>query len=299
MTESLSVPGFEHRRAHNGAVSIHYAVAGAGTPVVLLHGLPETWFGWRKLIPLLVDTCRVIAPDLRGLGESSRPESGYDKVTIAGDIEAVIAAENLDHYHLVGADMGAAVGFPLAMRDENRVKSFVFIASALAGAGLERLYDYSAIGVGAWYWTLFQNELYGPMVTAGHVREMLIAWGYRGSALNAEAISDAVIDEYLRHYDTPEGWAAALQYYVTLKQDAEDNLALLADGKLLRMPTLGIDGEQDGRLSTATLAQVASDVRGALIPDCKHWVAEEQPARLAEILLEFFDRSSAMDTGRR
>lgn len=297
MAESLSVPGLEHRQTQNGAVDIHYVVAGAGDPVVLLHGFPETWFGWRKLIPLIAGKHRIIAPDLRGLGESGRPDTGYEKKVIATDVAAVIAAEGLEGYHLVGADMGASVGFPLAMGDHGRVRSFVFIASALPGVGLERLYDYSAIGVNAWYWTLFQHELFGPMLTAGHEREMLIAWAYRGSALRPDAICDAAVEEYLRHYTSADGWRAALRYYATLEQDAVDNRALLADGRLLRMPTLGIDGEQDGRLSTSTLAQIAVDVRGALIPECKHWVAEEQPEHLAKILLKFFDDVASPATG--
>jgi pimeloyl-ACP methyl ester carboxylesterase len=260
--------------------------------VLLLHGFPQTWFAWRKIIPLLAGTYRVIAPDLRGLGESSRPEGGYDKKTLAADLGAVITAEGLTRYHLVGIDMGAAVGFPLAMGDQKRVLSFVFMASALAGVGLERLYDYSAIGLSAWYWTLFQHKTFGPMLTSGHQRELLTSWAYRGSALRPDAISDDAIEEYLRSYADPAGWQAALQYYSTLDQDAADNRELLAHGQLLRMPTLGIDGEQDGRLSTATLAQIAVDVRGTLIPDCKHWIPEEQPEVLAQVLLEFFAQSS-------
>jgi pimeloyl-ACP methyl ester carboxylesterase len=214
----------------------------------------------------------------------------------ARDVQAVIDAEAVTRYHLVGADMGASVAFPLAMEHEDQVRSFVFISSALAGVGLERLYDYSTIGVNAWYWTLFQHETFGPMLTAGRVEELLTTWAYRGSALNADAISDEIIKEYLSHYATTDGWRAALQYYMTLGTDAVDNCAYLADGRLLRMPTLGIDGEQDGRLSTATLAQVAGNVRGTLIPRCKHWIAEEQPKRLAAVLLDFF-AATAIEPG--
>jgi pimeloyl-ACP methyl ester carboxylesterase len=295
--KALQVPGFEHRSARNGDVEIHYVVAGEGDPVVLLHGFPETWFGWRELIPRLAAAHRIIAPDLRGLGESSRPPAGYEKKTIAADIEAVIRTEGLSNYHLVGADMGGAVGFPLAMAGGEEVRSFVFIASALPGVGLERLYDYSTLGVEAWYWTLFQHPTYGPLLTVGRERELLTTWAYRGAALRPDAISDEAVEEYLSHYSQPGGWEAALKYYATLDQDADDNRVLLADGRLLRMPTLGIDGEQGGHLSTATLAQVASDVRGVLIPDCKHWVAEEQPELLAQILLRFFSQVKSPAAG--
>jgi pimeloyl-ACP methyl ester carboxylesterase len=286
-SDSAASALFEHKRTVDG-VEIHYVVAGSGDTILLLHGFPQTWFAWRRLIPLLARTHRVIAPDLRGLGESARPDSGYDKLTVANDLHALLATEGVDRYHLVGADIGGAVAFPLAMQDHGRVRSFVFMASALAGVGLERLYDFSTTGLGAWYWTLFQHPIFGPMLTAGHQRELLIEWAYRGSALNPESISDEAIEEYLRYYENPAGWQSALKYYATLEQDSIDNRELLASGRMLRMPTLGIDGEQDGRLSTATLAQIATDVRGVLIPNCKHWIAEEQPEPLARILLSFF-----------
>ena len=114
----LQVPGFEHRSARNGDVEIHYVVAGEGDPVILLHGFPETWFGWRELIPRLAPAHRIIAPDLRGLGESSRPPVGYEKKTIAADIEAVIRTEGVSSYHLVGADMGEQSLFRLRWRAE-------------------------------------------------------------------------------------------------------------------------------------------------------------------------------------
>ncbi len=144
---------------------------------------------------------------------------------------------------------------------------------------------------------IFQHPMYGPLLTAGRARELLTTWAYRGAALRPDAISDEAIEEYLSHYSQPGGWEAALKYYATLDQDADDNRALLADGRLLRTPTLGIDGEQDGHLSTATLAQVASGVRGVLIPDCKHWVAEEQPELLAHTLLRFFSEIESPAAG--
>ena len=294
---SLAIDGFEHRSAGPDARSIHYVTAGStGPTVVLLHGFPETWFGWRALIPLLSPHYRVIAPDMTGLGESSRPADGYEKTAVAADIRSVLDAEQVTDYHLVAADMGGMVGFPLAMTDRRRVRSFTFIASALPGFGLERLYDYSAIGVNAWYWTLFQHPTFGPMLTAGHQREMLTNWAYRGSALNPDAIPAEAIEIYLQTYADPEGWRAAIQYYATLEQDARDNVRLIDEHGLLDIPTLGINGEQDARLSAATLARVARNVRGVLIPDCKHWVAEEQPQQLSELLLGFF--ADVEDSGR-
>lgn len=98
----------EHRYADLGDVRLHYVTAGSGDPVVLLHGWPQTWFCWRNVIPLLAERFRVVAPDLRGLGDSSRPSSGYDKRTVAEDIHRLTRDElGLDQFFLVGHDWGA------------------------------------------------------------------------------------------------------------------------------------------------------------------------------------------------
>ena len=86
MSAPAAAVRIEHHHARLGEVSLHYATAGDGEPVVLLHGWPSTWYEWRHVMPLLAGRYRVIAPDLRGLGDSSRPAAGYDKKTVAADL---------------------------------------------------------------------------------------------------------------------------------------------------------------------------------------------------------------------
>jgi hypothetical protein len=96
---------FQHHTVALDDVRLHYVIAGSGEPVVLLHGWPQTWFEWRRIIPALAAKYTVVAPDLRGLGDSSKPPSGYDKRTVAGDIYKLVRKLGLERTNLVGLDL--------------------------------------------------------------------------------------------------------------------------------------------------------------------------------------------------
>ena len=99
----------EHHHTRLSGAALHYVTAGQGDPVVLVHGWPSTWYEWRHVIPLLAGRYRVIAPDLRGLGDSSRPADGYDKKTLAADLwELLSGTLGLTSWHLVGHEIGRA-----------------------------------------------------------------------------------------------------------------------------------------------------------------------------------------------
>src|SRR5439155_3356493 len=112
----------EHRTLKLKRVTLHVVIAGAGIPVVLLHGWPETWHEWRKLIPLLADRYRLVMPDLPGLGESSRPDA-YDKKSIGADLREMCEQLALDRFHLVGHDWGGPCAFALALAASQIVRS--------------------------------------------------------------------------------------------------------------------------------------------------------------------------------
>ena len=102
-----------------GDVRLHYVTAGSGFPVVLLHGWPQSWYEWRHVIPGLAERFRVIAPDLRGLGDSSRPADGYDKKTVGGDVWRLVHdVLGISAFHLVGHDWGG----PRPTRSRRRIR---------------------------------------------------------------------------------------------------------------------------------------------------------------------------------
>jgi pimeloyl-ACP methyl ester carboxylesterase len=112
-----------HDYATLSEVTLHYVTAGAGDPVVLLHGWPQTWFMWRKIIPGLAERYRVIAPDLRGLGDSTRPAEGYDKARVAADLRELVHDHlGLGPIFLVGHDWGGPVAFAYAAAAPDQVR---------------------------------------------------------------------------------------------------------------------------------------------------------------------------------
>jgi haloacetate dehalogenase len=98
-----------HHTIHVNGIKIHYVESGEGSPLVLLHGFPETWYCWRHQIPVLAEKFRVIVPDLRGYGETEKPASGYDKRTMANDIRALLQHSEIEKVSMVGHDRGARV----------------------------------------------------------------------------------------------------------------------------------------------------------------------------------------------
>src|ERR1700681_402448 len=137
---SPAVPGITHHRAHVNGTTLHYAAAGtAGSPVLLVHGFPETWRAFRKLIPLLAASHRVFAVDLRGFGDSDTAPGDYDSQAAAEDLHQLIARLGLGPVHLTGQDISGATVFRLAVTHPEDVLSLTAIEMGLAGFGLEGL----------------------------------------------------------------------------------------------------------------------------------------------------------------
>ena len=147
---------FKHHYANLKGVRLHYVTMGQGAPMVLLHGWPQTWYEWRRVMPLLADKYSLVAPDLRGLGDSSRPSSGYDKKTVANDIWMLMHS-HLGHarFAVVGHDWGAPVAFRLAADHPVEVTHLAMLDVPVPGdqpAG-------AAIGGGARWWHMFHQVL--------------------------------------------------------------------------------------------------------------------------------------------
>jgi pimeloyl-ACP methyl ester carboxylesterase len=128
-----------HHHYDTGEVVLHYVRAGQGEPVLLLHGWPQSWYCWHKIMPALSERYSIIAPDLRGLGDSSRPLDGYDKATIAEDIRKLLHAHlNIDRYNIIAHDWGGPVAFVLAATSPQQVRKLVMLDTAVPGDGSGR-----------------------------------------------------------------------------------------------------------------------------------------------------------------
>ena len=278
-----------HHFADVGDVMLHYVTAGDGPVVVLLHGWPQTWWEWRHVIPTLAQDYTVIAPDMRGLGDSSRPLVGYDKKTVAADIWRLVH-EVLGHerFFLVGHDWGGPVAYALAAAHPEAVAKLVILDVVVPGSGG----DFSESGR-RWHHQFHLTLDLPEALTQGREAEYL-GWFYRTFAYRPDAIGPADLAEYVRTYAQPGAMRAGFAYYRAIPQDVADNRAIIERFKL-PMPVLAMGGAVSyphgrgrGGDAEASLRLVAEDVRGVIVADCGHFIPEEAPKALSAELLAFF-----------
>lgn len=269
-------PGAESRFATLNGVRLHYVIAGRGPAVLLLHGWPQTWAAWTKTISALSTRFTVIAPDLRGLGRSERPASGYDKRTIAADIRALIDRETQGRAHVIGHDMGGKAAYMLARLHPEHVDKLVLVDCLLPGTE-----NADALHGGAWHYGFHMAPDIPEMLTTGrerdYIRAQIRAWSHH---------KEAAIDEYAQHYASSGGMTAGFSYYRTLPDDAA--LAATLRSTRLTMPVLAIAGMQGvgSRLSDA-LREEAGELVSVTLENCGHFVPEEAPDRFHDAVSRF------------
>ena len=275
-----------HHFADLDGVTLHYLRAGKGDPVVLVHGIPQTSHEWRYVMPHLAERYTVIAPDLRGLGDSTRPPGSYDKKTLAADIVALVIGHlGFSKFHIVGHDWGGPVAFSLAAHHPNAVRTLTILDVVIPGDGG----DFSQ-GGRRWHHAFFRTLDLPERLCFGR-EELVINWLFENYGYRSNCISDKDKAEFLRTYMKPGAFRALLEIYRALPQDTEDNRNVLERNGKLKMPVLALGGAKSfgrGAECIESLRRVADDVRGGIIRDCGHWIAEEQPDFLIEQLLTFF-----------
>ncbi|MBN9443936.1 alpha/beta hydrolase [Bosea sp. (in: a-proteobacteria)] len=270
--------------ATNGA-TIHVRVGGQGPAVVLLHGYGETGDMWAPMAADLARDHTVVVPDLRGLGLSSKPASGFDKKTQAGDVAGVLDALKVERADLVTHDIGNMVGFAFAAQHPQRVGRFVLI-------------DAPVPGIGPWEEILKNPLLWhfrfgGPdmeRLVAGRERIYLDRFWNEFSATPAR-FSEASREHYAKLYALPGAMHSGFAQFAAFDQDAIDNRAYLAAGGKLAMPILALGGEKSfGTTMAAVMRAAATDVTEGVVPDSGHWIMEENPTATVAMVRAFLDK---------
>jgi pimeloyl-ACP methyl ester carboxylesterase len=263
----------------------HYVRAGAGELVILLHGWGQTWREWARVMPGFAREFTVVAPDLRGMGDSGKPASGYEKRIIAGDIAALIRHLGFKRAHVVGHDFGLAVAFALAHEYPETVQSLCLMEFMLPGFGGEKAMQLTRNG-GRWHLGFHAKSELAEMLIGNSLRPYL-TWFYKSFAYDPTAISDADIDDYVRCYSAPGALGASLNYYRTAFDDEDDNLRYGA--KRLAMPILALGGASNmGDRVLTMMAPLGERVKGGAVERAGHWIPDERPDWLIEHLPLFF-----------
>lgn len=284
--ERAPLAGATHHYAKVNGTELHYVAAGTeGTPVLLVHGFPETWWTFRKLIPLLAASHRVYAVDLRGFGDSDNGPGAYDSKTSAEDLYRLIEQLNVGPVHLTGQDISGATVLRLAAMHPDQVLSLTAIEMGLPGFGLERLADITHGGT--WYIGVLATPGIPEMLLAGREREFLGQFAFPAMSVTPGAITDTDIDEFVRTYSRPDGWRGAIGLYQSMLQEGHEIATVVASHKL-SIPVLAI-GAGGGKFTFATMSQVSSDpVRSVTLEGVGHYAALEAPEKVAHALLDFF-----------
>lgn len=268
---------------------IHYVVAGEGNrTIVLLHGFPQTWWEWRRVIPSLVRAgFRVIALDYRGAGSSSRPVSGYDKRTMATDIYSLLR----DHLQIkqpvimVGHDIGLIVAYAYAEMFRDQVSHLVVMDAPLPGT---TVFDKLRSDPRVWHFAFHGTRDIPEMLVAGRERQYLQAF-FAARIFDPSAVSDSDLDLYASAYSAPGAMRAGFETYRAFDQDAQDNRDALQRNGKLNAPVLAVYGAMSNTGSGVEqmMKEVAGNVTGLQIPRSAHWIAEENPEAFTSGLLQF------------
>ena len=285
MTETVHLTPRLHRAEVNG-IRLFYRRAGEGPPVVLLHGFPETSYAWRKVMPRLAERHTVIAPDLRGCGASDRPQTGYDKRTVASDVRELVRQLDLGPIDLVSHDVGMMVGYAFACACPETVRRLVLMEAALPGLGLEEMYD-SAKEPRMYHLPLFEapNGLAEALIT-GRER-MFVDHFMRQQAYNQNGLEPEALDEYARCLAAPGALSGGIGYFRAHRVDAEHNRENAKTR--LTMPVMTIGGTASfGAGLKEQVEPLVERLHHVMIDECGHYLAEEQPERVADELLRFF-----------
>jgi pimeloyl-ACP methyl ester carboxylesterase len=281
---AVSAQQVESKFADVDGVRLHYLAAGKGEPVVLLHGYAETSHMWLPLIKELAKTHTVIAPDLRGAGSSSAPETGYTKAAMARDIHALMSKLGFKQIGLVGHDIGLMVAYAYAAQYPAEVKRIVLMDAFLPGVG-----DWTHVWL---LRDLWHFHFYGATPLAlvqGRERIYFEHFWNDFAADRTKSIPEADRQFYAKEYAKPGHMKAGMEYFRNFEQDAKDFAAFAKTP--LTMPMLVLAGEKaSGQFLIDQGKLVDSNVEGVVVKGSGHWLMEEAPGQVIPKLVDFLNR---------
>jgi pimeloyl-ACP methyl ester carboxylesterase len=275
---------FTSRYVDAGEVRLHAVIGGEGPPLLLVHGWPETWYAWRLVMPELARHFEVVAVDQRGIGLSDKAAGGYDTGTLARDLVALMDALGHDRFAVAGHDTGFAIAYALAADNPERVEraALAEIPGPPGATPPPPLFVPAPVNDRLWHI---------PFNRVEHVPEQLVTgreavfFGYE-FAIQGGGVPDDAIDYYVGLLSDPDALRASFGFYrafdTTLAQ------AQQREGRKLTMPVLAIGGEASyGTHVGEAMQLVADDVQSVVIPGAGHWLAEQAPEALLEVLMPF------------
>ncbi|MFC0517336.1 alpha/beta fold hydrolase [Mucilaginibacter angelicae] len=276
---ALPPNGFSNQYAIVNGVKLHYVIGGHGTPLMLVHGFPQNWYMWNRLLPELSKHFTVIAPDLRGVGESGKPKGCYDKKTMAVDLHELAKKLGYKKIDIAGHDIGMMVAYAYAAQFPNEVNKLALLDALIPG--LEPVW--SQVKAQAW-WFGFFTQPHSAEVAEGRMNLILEDF-FPAVSFVKNSFTPQEKAEFTRAYSV-KGAATASFLWFVFEQDIKDNQEFRKNK--LAMPVLAMGSDHFAPFLGAHVRLVASNVKDCIIKGSGHWILQEQTAQVQKNLLDFF-----------
>jgi pimeloyl-ACP methyl ester carboxylesterase len=287
--EPPDVEGIEHRYVDAGGLRIHVAEAGEGEPVLLLHGWPQNWLMWRRVIKGLAPRYRLLAPDLRGFGWTEAPGDGYDAETFARDQIALLDALGIDRVKLIGHDWGGWTSMLLGLNHADRVERMIVCDAPHPWPRVTPSFALEAWR--SWYAVALSLPGLGARLTEnGWITRNILSRGNAGTPFGAEEI-----DAYVDSLRTPERARAVHHLYRYYQRTFRDGLRGRWRSQRLTVPTLLLWGDRDRYLSTRLTEgyePYADRMTTEIVAHSGHFIVDERPELILDRALTFFNSPS-------
>jgi pimeloyl-ACP methyl ester carboxylesterase len=287
-------PGFENKYATVNGVELHYVDGGSGTPLICLPGWPQTWYSFLNIAPELAEKYRVIVVDIRGMGTSGKPESGYDKKTMAKDIFELIGLLNLEKVHLLGHDIGGMVAMSVAFNYPEVIEKLILMDGAHPSEGMMHMplippagtFTEKMSGEAPYAWWMSFNQVKGlPEKLLEGRFQYVLDWLFAYVMIDDTKMLAFDREVYASFYNKPENIRASNGWYQTFTQDIEDAKTY----QQLEMPVLGIGSNVSYNYMKMGLPYAAKDCQVVGLLDTGHYMNEENPEKVLEAVLGFLN----------
>lgn len=282
--------GFTKEFASVNGVRLRYVIGGQGDPLLLIHGWPQSWYEWNRIMPALAESYTVIVPTMRGVGDSEKPlgTDNYTKKVMAEDMHQLVQQLGFNSVKIAAHDIGAMVAYAYASQYPSKVEQLALLDAPLPGIDPFWTDLLTREDLFLWHFGLNQTDDSRELVI-GNERAYLTRM-YTDFAYNQEAFREDEIDEFVRVYQGREALQGGFEWYRAFPIDAEDNREFAQTP--LTMPVMAIGGEFAlGGIMVPMLQTLVADptqLRGGSLPNTGHWLLEEQPQQTLDSLQSFF-----------
>lgn len=280
------IPGFTDHIADLEDLKLHYVTGGKGSPIVLIAGWPQTWWSFHKIMPALAEKHQVIAVDIRGMGNSDKPENGYTKKNMAHDVLALVKKIGNEKVSIVGHDIGASVAISFAGHFPENTDKLIVLDTPHPD---ENMYKLPMLPIGApvfpW-WVAFNQVKDLPEKLIEGRFHMIQDWIFDHLLQDKSAINDFDRKVYANAYAEKDSIRASNAWYQTFTQDIQDIKTMAT----IHVPTMGIASSESYEMLTFSLSQYAINLEMKEIKGTGHFLMEEQPEETAQSILNFMSK---------